>query len=149
MAMFAPVFARGKGTQRTVSSYAIGTSSTVVTLSAAASPMAVGQHLFVSNADGTAVEYLGKIRAVSGSQVTASLVAQGARAAGALAWTPAAVWQAATVPSAVYEPSYVSGVETLETAGPALLHTRAAEAKAYLGIAWRNAERGVLMRTAA
>jgi len=136
VAIFAPLFARGKANQKVITTLAQG--SNVVTLSAPAAPIAVGMHVFVSDASFVNCEYLGKAKAVSGSQVTTQYPAQAAHAGGSL-WTPSSSWQS-TLPSAANEPSLEPGIVTVATS-EGLVHTRTSADLKYVELVWANADR--------
>lgn len=142
MPMFAPVFVKGKSNIRTVSSFTLNASSTTIVLTAAASPIAVGNFVFVSQADGTLCEYLGKATAVASATVTTMYRGRIARSAGALVWTPTASWQAASVISlGACSQDWSTGIETLETTGAQPLHTKVAEHRDLVEMTWSMADR--------
>src|SRR4051812_110822 len=124
MSIFAPVLAKGKDKDHTVSSLTQNTSTTTIVLATPATPIVVGDHVFLSDADGTLAEYLGKALTVAGSTITTSLRAQRTRASGAPVWTPEVSWQAASMPSAGNQPSRLPGIEIFETQDTVPLRTR-------------------------
>jgi hypothetical protein len=141
MPIFPPLFALGKANSRTVSTFTLNASSTTILLSSAASPIAVGSHVFVSNADNGFCEYLGKATAVSGSTVTTMFRGQRSRAAGALVWTPAASWQATSVISlGACDQPWLEGIDTLETTD-GYIHTRVMSPHDFVQMTWSQADR--------
>ena len=141
MSIFCPVFCRERQNRAQAATLAVG--ATTGTASESLAGFTPGQHLFVAvrNTYGNA-EYLGKIKSVAGSTITFEFPVQVARNLLATAhdfFTPGVVWQASDVRgTGATVTSYESGIETLDTTGKELLHTRIREAREYVEFALRD-----------
>jgi hypothetical protein len=141
MPLFPPVFAKGQSNLKTVSAQSIGSSSTTLTLNNVTS-LSVGMHAFSSDAGGGNSEYLGKITAIAGSDVTVRFVARFARVSGAAFWTPIAVWQATTVIGlGGQQRSFDNGLELLDTTGAHQLQTQVRDRRDYKRLMFSQAKR--------
>lgn len=135
MPIFAPVFCRGRAVERSIDGIALGARSGVF---AGVAGLAAGQHLFASNSAYGQATYLGRILIVSGSTVHFQYPSPMSYGPG-VAIVPEFVWQAGSVSaSGGVDNVRLSGVETLETAGKELIHTRVREPQDYAELTIRD-----------
>lgn len=141
MGIFSPVLCRDQAVIYGLSSLTQGSKSLVA--GATPTSIAVGNHLFVSRNTGEGAEYLGKVTGKSGTTVSFQFPAQSTKNTGAETWwvfTPSVPFQASsTVGTGGTTTSEENGIETLETAGKELLHTRIREPRDYVEILIRDA----------
>lgn len=144
-AIFPPLMWRGVSLSVGLSTLTSGARQ--ATASATPTGFAAGQHLFVrrtSVGQTAQCEYLGKITGIVGNVISFQFAAQSTRATGSYTFslfTPLDYWQALTVPgTGGITVSQEEGIETLDTAGKQLLHTRIREPRDYVEILMKDAK---------
>ncbi|MBN1867725.1 hypothetical protein JW916_10570 [Candidatus Sumerlaeota bacterium] len=93
--MIKPLFTRERELERSLSQSADAGSRVLYT--ASASDFSVGDRLFVSESDGSELEYLGAIAEVAPTSLTATFPLETAKSATARVWRPASAFQWETV----------------------------------------------------
>lgn len=137
MPIFAPVFCRGKAVERSIDAIALGARSGVF---ASVVGLAIGQHLFASNSSYGLATYLGRIRLITGSTVHFQFPSPRAYSPG-VAIVPEFVWQAGRASASGGVVSHrASGIETLDTSGKELIHTRIREPRDYAELTIRDVD---------
>lgn len=139
-AIFSPVFGRGVVGAHGVNF--INAGDRHLALLPASLGLGIGMHLFVARADFTECEYLGKMTGVADPFISFEFAARTTRNNSVrpyIVFAPEAVWQATSVPgSGGLETSVESGIETMDTTGKELLHTRTRESREFAELTFRD-----------
>jgi hypothetical protein len=124
--MMRPLFATGKQNEQTLSQ-PISEGATEIPVANASTYFAEGDHLFISESDGSELEYLGIATSVSTTSVTVARPVASAKSAGALLWKPVAVFQWEVGRSSPLVRTYHSGVEVQRSVGGVLYSTQVSD----------------------
>jgi hypothetical protein len=136
--IFAPVFALGKAHEQ-----ALGTDAQEGATEFYVSDLTgivIGQHAFLSDADGSAVEYVGRITAKNALivDVTVQFPLLADRAADAKFWVAAASWQAVSVPGVGDWANRVDpGLQSVASTGAENLFSRTRDAREIVTVGWQ------------
>jgi len=87
-----PLFCQGRAVERPTSQ-AVGMGAKQIPTDDATSYFSAGERVFISEADGSEVEYLGTIASVATNSVTVELATEAAKSEGAKLWTPEAMFE--------------------------------------------------------
>lgn len=103
------------------------------------SGLAAGMHLFVAADNGSAAAYLGKVTSEDGLYAYFERPAPFSVSSGYRLLAAVSAWQAVSVPgTGGMETSYESGLETLDTTGGELLHTRVRDEREFVELTLRH-----------
>ncbi len=120
--MIKPVFLKGRELERVLTA-GVDAGDTMLPVSAGLD-FSVGDHVLVSDADGSAAEYVGQASATAANSVTTALGVASVRSAGALVWRAAAVMAWRSVTASPQSVDYDQGVRTEWTVGGDVVSSR-------------------------
>ena len=121
-----PLFATGKQNEQTLAQ-AIPEGTTEIPVANASNYFTEGDHLFISESDGSELEYLGIATSVSTTVVTVARAVSSAKSTGALLWKPVAMFQWEVGRSSPLVRTYNSGVEVQRSVGGVLYSTQVSD----------------------
>lgn len=121
-----PLFATGKQNEQTLTQ-PVSEGTTDIPVPNASTYFSEGDHLFISENDGSELEYLGIATSVSETTVTVARAVSSAKDVGALLWKPAVVFQWEVGRSSPLVRTYDSGVEVQRSVGGVLYSTQVSD----------------------
>lgn len=143
-----PIFAKGKTNEQSESG-SVAAGVTVIPVADANSYFAVGQPIFISETDGTEVEYLGPAIAVSTSAVTVTHALQQAKGPGYKVWRPTDYVLMPYGISSPFDGTLALGVETQRSLGGEVYRTKTEDSYKQAVLTWDKlkALTWIIMRT--
>jgi len=118
-----PLFCQGKDVQRETSQ-AVGVGAKEIPTADAADHFRAGQRVFISEPDGSEIEYLGTILSVAINSITVELATQAAKSAGAKLWTPQTLFEWPSASADAAQRSRLTGDEVIRSLGGDCYATR-------------------------
>jgi hypothetical protein len=121
-----PLFARGKQNERTLTQF-VQQGSTQLPIAGASLYFSVGDKIFVSEADGSELEFLGNALAVETNQLTTARGLAGDKDDGAHVWKPLERFEFEIGRSSPFLRKFDTGIEAQRTIGGQVYSTRVRE----------------------
>jgi len=118
-----PFFCQGKAVQRETSQ-AVGIGAKEIPTADALNHFRPGERVFISEPDGTEIEYLGTIQSVATDSITVELATQASKSEGAKLWTPQAMFEWPSGAPGAARRSHLTGVEAVRSLGNVSYATR-------------------------
>ncbi|MCX7017109.1 MAG: hypothetical protein NTW86_31860 [Candidatus Sumerlaeota bacterium] len=121
-----PVFARGKEQEQSLTQAASAPTHHLYTAEASLN-FAVGDRIFIAEADGSELEFLGAVTATAPTYLTTALALRASKSATALLWRAARAFVWPVEPSLPVEKQHSTGIVCARALGGTLYSTRVAE----------------------